>query len=251
MELLIVSDLEGLSGVERWEACRPAHPLYPATVERYVAEVEAISRAAMRLGIGRTALLDWHGRTLSVDRLGPTVRPALLPFDRAARVAVLLGFHARTGQPESFAAHTYRPGLRILWDGREAGELALASRWLGERGVPLVLVTGDRGLTREAEEWTEQTATVAVKRALAPDRAESLPPARAHEAIATALERVLLRRSWWWVYRPEVPVAWEVRTPEGKRVDLVAPSVEAALERLRALVPSVSLPWSAQPEGSR
>ncbi len=241
MELLIVADLEGVSGVDRQETCDPAHPEYLHALAHYGADVATIAAAARRVGIAAVALLDWHGRSVTDEALGTDIARAVLPLTPRPRIAVLLGFHARSGQAEAFAAQTFRPGLRIRWNGREAGELALASRWLGEHGIPLVLATGDRGLTREAEEWIEQTATVAVKRATAPDRAECLPVARAQQALAEALERVLLRRSWWWVYRPERPIRWEITTAAGGSVIVEEATVAGALQRLCTVVPDVAL----------
>jgi D-amino peptidase len=241
MELLIVADLVGMAGVESWAECDPTHPRYRAVLARYVAEVSAVASVAQRMGIRRVAWLDWHGRQLLPEELPPGISAVSLPFDERPRVAVLLGFHAATGRPDAFAPHTFLPGLRIAWDGRELGELALASRWLGEHGVPLLLVTGDRGLTREAEEWTDQTTTVAVKQARAPDRADGLPVERAHEAIGQALERVLERRSWWWVYRPAQPVRLAVQTPEGRSLAIETPSVSEALRELQRAFPAVAL----------
>jgi D-amino peptidase len=193
------------------------------------------------MGINRVMLLDWHGRLLPPGLLEAGIEIATLPLPTGRWVGMLLGFHARTGQRDAFAPQTMCPGWRIVWDGREAGELALASRWLGELGIPLVLVTGDRGLTREAEEWVEQTAAVTVKRALSAEEAECLPVERARVALADALGRVLVRRSWWWVYRPELPVRWDIASPDGKHYTVESSSVAEALCRVQEVIPSAAL----------
>lgn len=213
----MVADLEGMSSISRWEICSPAHAEYSEALTAYRAEVDAVAEAARAWGVGAVRILDWHQRLLPLDLFPEVMTPDELLAEQRPRVAVLLGFHARAGQREAFASRTLIPGLQLFWEDREAGELALASRWLGELGIPLLLVTGDRGLTSEAEEWTDQTATVTVKRALAPDRAESLSLERAHRAIADALQRVLARRSWWWVYRPSLPIQVRLEFPDGSR----------------------------------
>ncbi|MFN3337687.1 MAG: M55 family metallopeptidase, partial [Thermomicrobium sp.] len=192
----MVADLEGMSNISRREICFPAHAEYTRALAAYRAEVDALAEAARARGIAAVRLLDWHQRRLPFELFPDVVEPDALLVEQRPRVAVLLGFHARAGQRDAFAACTLIPGLRLFWEDREAGELALASRWLGELGIPLLLVTGDRGLTSEAEEWTDQTATVTVKQALRPDEAESLPPEVAQRALADALQRVLARRSW-------------------------------------------------------
>ncbi|MCX2727904.1 M55 family metallopeptidase [Thermomicrobium sp. 4228-Ro] len=241
MDLLIVADLEGISCVERRSVCDSTHPSYSSALGNYAAEVNAVAVAARRIGIERVMLLDWHGRLLPPGLLEAGIEAASLPLPTGRWVAVLLGFHARTGQSDAFAPQTLCPGWRIVWNGREAGELALASRWLGELGIPLVLVTGDRGLTREAEGWVEQTAAVAVKRALSAEEAECLPVERTRAALADALAWVLMRRSWWWVYRPELPVRWDIVSPDGQHQALESSSVAEALCRVQEVIPGAAL----------
>ncbi len=236
MELVIVADLEGMSGITERAWCDPAHPEYARALQQYAEDVRAVSQAARAFGIARIRLLDWHGRTIPPDLVTSDIEPMLLPLDRQPRVAVLLGFHARDDAPRAFAPCTLLPGLSIEWDGRPAGELALASRWLGEQGIPLLLVSGDRALTAEAELWTDQTTAIAVKLARSPDRAECLPPDRARAALGEALQRVLARRSWWWVYRPSSPVEVTVSVPSGSRERLVVSSMNELFHRLDDLV---------------
>lgn len=234
----MVADLEGMSSISRWEICFPAHAEYSEALAAYRAEVDAVAEAARAWGLGAVRILDWHQRLLPLDLFPEVMTPDELLLEQRPRVAVLLGFHARAGQPDAFGSRTLIPGLQLFWEDREAGELGLASRWLGELGIPLLLVTGDRGLTSEAEEWTDQTATVTVKRALAPDRAESLPLERAHRAIADALQRVLARRSWWWVYRPSSPIQVRLELPDGSRSFCKASSMQELFELLFQMVGS-------------
>ncbi|MCS7051402.1 MAG: M55 family metallopeptidase [Thermomicrobium sp.] len=236
MELVVVADLEGISTVTERQHCIPGDPGHRQALEAYREDVEAVAAAAAAVGIHRIGLLDWHGRTFPPAFFSDRVIPLRTLDHQQPRVAVLLGFHARSGQRAAFAPATLVPGLRLLWEGREAGELALASRWLGERGIPVALVTGDRGLTTEAEEWTDQTATVAVKRAETTERAEALPGARARAAIAEMLQRVLERRSWWWVYRPTPPLALRLQWPDGSEESLAATSMMDLFHQLRAVL---------------
>ncbi len=237
MELLVVGDLEGISGIDERERCLPGHPDYRQALDRYAAELAGVATAARALGVTTVTFLDWHQRSLPSFSLPTGVQLASLPFTTRPRAAVLFGFHARAGQPQAFAPQTIVPGVRLYWNGREAGELALASRWLGELGIPLLLVTGDRALTLEAEEWVDQTTAIAVKLARGPDRAVSLPPERVAAALYLALQRVLERRSWWWVYRPESIVV-DVTLEGVASATIVASTMAELFEKLAAVLPS-------------
>lgn len=231
MELLLVCDLEGISGIGEWAWCQPDHPLYSQALTFYRQEIQAVAVAARQRGIRRVTFLDWHQRNLPPDFLPDGVELATLPLTQVPRLAVLLGFHTRTNHATGFASHTLLPDLRVSYNGREIGELFLASRWLGEQGIPLALVTGDRALTLEAEQTVDQTATVAVKVAQDTHRAECIPTERAHSALLDALIRVLERPAWWWVYRPTL-VSCQVSVPGQELIILTAKTIQDLLTQL-------------------
>jgi D-aminopeptidase len=211
VHLLLMSDLPGVSGIDRATACLPGSVDYDAGLAARQAELAALVTHLRALGASAITVVDWHAWHPGATPLTPAMMPdGVTLFDGALSqrvdVAIAHGLHAMTGA-EGFCSQTFAPNLTVTVNGQPVGELALLAWWLGEQGIPLALVAGDRALSQEAERWTEQTTTVTVKRATRWDTALTLPLERAAAALQASLERVLARREFWWVYRPPTPLA--------------------------------------------
>jgi D-amino peptidase len=241
MRVLIIADMEGISGIESYEATVRSHPAYREGVRLMAAEVNALAEAAFEAGAGSVSVIDWHGGggNLRPELLHPHV--AVVPEDlsRGYDVAILSGFHAMAGAENAFLSHTMTGGLALTLEGRPAGELALLSRWAGEHEIPIGLVTGDRATSLEAETWLDQTPTLTVKQAVAWDRAAALPVEQAHQALRQMVARVLGRPDRWWVYRPARPVEALVQLQRATELATRIPGVSLVDGSLRVTLPSV------------
>lgn len=241
MRVLIIADMEGISGIESYEVTVRSHPAYREGVRLMAAEVNALAEAAFEAGAGSVSVIDWHGGggNLRPELLHPRV--AVVPEDlsRGYDVAILSGFHAMAGTENAFLSHTMTGGLALMLEGRPAGELALLSRWAGEHEIPIGLVTGDRATSLEAETWLDQTPTLTVKQAVAWDRAAALPVEQAHQALRQMVARVLGRPDRWWVYRPARPVDALVRLQRATELAARIPGVSLVDGSLRVTLPSV------------
>ncbi len=241
MHVVIIADMEGVSGIETYEMTVRSHPAYAEGLRLLAAEVNALAEAAFEAGASSVSVIDWHGG-------GGNLRPELLhrrvvivPEDltRGYDVAILSGFHAMAGTEHAFLSHTMTGGLALTLEGRPAGELALLSRWAGEHGIPVGLVTGDRATSLEAETWLDQTPTLTVKQAVAWDRAAALPVEQAHRALREMVGRVLGRPDRWWVYRPARPVEARVRLRCATELAARIPGVSLEDGSLQVRLPSV------------
>ncbi len=241
MRVLIIADMEGVSGIETYEATVRTHPAYAGGVQLMAAEVNALAEAAFEAGAVSVSVIDWHGGggNLRPDLLHPRI--AVVPEDlgRGYDVAILSGFHAMAGAENAFLSHTMTSGLALTLEGRAAGELALLSRWAGEHEIPIGLVTGDRATSLEAETWLDQTPTLTVKQAVAWGRATALPVEQAHRALREMVARVLGRPDRWWVYRPTRPVEALVRLQRATALAARIPGVSMEDGSLRVRLPSV------------
>ena len=220
MRVLVIADMEGISGIETVDACAPGHPEYPGGQERLAAEVNVLAEAAFAAGASSVSVIDWHagGGNIEAHALDARVRIVAEDLSSGYDVAFLIGFHAMAGTRPAFISHTMFRGLALEIDGRATGELGLLSRWAGEWGLPVALVAGDRAATREAEEFLPETPTLTMKLAQSWDRADALPVERTHAALRAEVARTLGRPEGWRVYRPQTPVRFRLRPREGAEV---------------------------------
>jgi D-aminopeptidase len=59
--LLVVTDMEGISGLERYEQCAHAHPDHGSGAQLLCDEVNVIGDEALRHGVASVSVLDLHG----------------------------------------------------------------------------------------------------------------------------------------------------------------------------------------------
>jgi D-amino peptidase len=108
-------------------------------------------------------------------------------FDEGVDALVLLGFHAAAGTRDGFVPHSFAVQTRSWLSGHLAGEPAFYALLAGERGVPTVMITGDRQTIEQLRPFAPDAHAVETKRSLSPWKAESFdPPATRAEIRSTA-----------------------------------------------------------------
>jgi len=118
-------------------------------------------------------------------------------IDGSFDAAMFIGYHSMKGTLHGVLSHTFSgraiESLRI--NGMEVGETAMNAAIAGTQGVPLVFVSGDLAVTREAKALNPEIEVVAVKEAVSRTAAKCLNPARARELIKETVTRALEKRS--------------------------------------------------------
>ncbi len=203
MNVYIMTDMEGISGIKRQEQCKSNSEEWLRALPLMEAEFNSAVAGAASSGARRIVVNDAHGggdniRLEQMDRRaeyerpvgGGNMMPALLEggFD----VGFHIGAHAMAGTQNAFLDHTQSS---VAWhnyrvNGEKWGELAQFAAYMGHFDVPLVLVSGDQAACDEARALLgEQIETVAVKQALGRRHARCLPPAVANERVQEAAAR--------------------------------------------------------------
>jgi D-amino peptidase len=205
MRVYISVDMEGLAGVSHAKPTQRGDDGYPAAVELMVGEANAAIRGAFDGGAREVTVNDSHGQMFNLppERLDPRARlvQGTKPYSmvEAARdenfdVALFVGYHSRAGHPRGTIAHTYTGRITLLLvNSRAATEAALNALYLGALGVPVALVTGDDALADEVPDWLPWAETVAVKRGVSWQAADSIHPERARSLIEAAARRAVER----------------------------------------------------------
>jgi len=209
MRVLIMSDMEGVSGIVVWEQVNGGAPLYEEGRRLYTEEINAAVRGATRAGATEIVAVDCHGagncwnfNSFIPELLDPDCdwvnhhawsRYTEL-LEKGCQAALMIGMHARAGTPDGVLCHTVSS---TTWRGLSfndtvVGEFGINSALCGHYGVPVVLITGDEATCKEGRELLgEGLHAVAVKKGLTRYSARNIAPLRARKMIEEGAYRAL------------------------------------------------------------
>ncbi|MYB63744.1 M55 family metallopeptidase [Candidatus Poribacteria bacterium] len=209
MRVLIMSDMEGVSGIVVWDQVEGGAAMFEECRSLYTEEINAAVRGAKAAGADEVVVVDCHGagkgwtfNSLIPEKIHPdcewVAHHGWGRYDEMWKTGcdacLLIGMHARNGTPDGVLCHTISTvQYRNLWFNDDlVGETGVNAALNGHYGVPIALVTGDSAVCREAKELLGDTLpTVAVKKGLSRYSAKQIPPARARDMIAAATEKAL------------------------------------------------------------
>jgi D-amino peptidase len=190
MKIYVNTDLEGISGVYKFDQTRQKDtPLNIQACEYFMGDVNAVVQGLRDGGATEVVVLDGHGSQAVIPHLmvpGATYitgrpRPGagnLTALDSSFDAMVFVGFHSMMGTADGVLNHTQSSlsENRYWYNGVESGELAQNAAIAGYYGVPVIMVSGDEATCREAKKFFgDHLITVAVKRGLAREAAELYP----------------------------------------------------------------------------
>jgi D-amino peptidase len=208
IRIVVVVDMEGISGIDDYRQILDRHRQFEESGRSLITEdVNAAVRGLRAGGATEIRVVDDHGSgglsaNIISEKLEKGVRlyqgPDLLgrlgeAIDGSVTAAVLLGYHAMVDAKDGFLTHTIDfsliAGIKI--NGKPVGETALTALELAEHGIPVIMVTGDQALIREASELLPEVETVQVKTSLNRRTTKCLPPAEARKLIEKAAKRAI------------------------------------------------------------
>ena len=203
MKVMILTDLEGPSGVNgRSDGIGNTIVNCPAAEAALVQEVNACCEGLVAAGADEIVVLDGHGGSNNIDifQLHPAASLMQLGgqspvcwMDSSFDALVQLGAHCMQSGP-GHMAHSYNShGVsQMLLNGKEIGEIGMASLQAAYFGVPVILVSGDQAACREAEmELGPEAVTVEVKQSLGRYTAINYPLGKVHQLLRDAAETAL------------------------------------------------------------
>ncbi len=203
-KILIAADMEGISGVVKWDHVRPGHSEYDRFRRVMTGDVNAAIRGAFEAGANDLVVTDGHaaGNNILLEELDPRARlnsgndspfAMVQGIDAGVSGVILVGYHARAGTENAILDHTWSSRcIANLWlNDMLVGETGLNAAICGHFDVPVIMVTGDQSVCAEAVELLGSIETVAVKQASGRMSAECLPPQVAQEKISEAAARAV------------------------------------------------------------
>lgn len=187
MNILLWTDMEGISQITDHRECWPAYPQYWQTGRRkYTSEVIAAASGLLEGGATEVFVVNGHGLgwpNLLREEFPNRVRLSE-DRERGTRMDALfqLGFHARCGTPDGFISHTFVPYFRVSVNDALITE-SHAAGW--RVGVPVLGVVGDAALGKQLDGALSGTPFLEVKRSTS--RTETKPLHASPGASADAI----------------------------------------------------------------
>ena len=121
MRVFIVSDMEGVAGITRWQQCSGGHAMYEEGRRLYTGEINAAVRGAKAAGATEIVVMDCHGagegwdfNSLLHEELDPACEYVVQKqwteyteyLEGGVDAALFVGMHAMAGTPDGVLAHT-------------------------------------------------------------------------------------------------------------------------------------------------
>jgi D-amino peptidase len=206
MKILISVDMEGVTGVTRWEETDPVHIEYRRFRRIMTDEVNAAIAGAAEAGVDEFVIVDGHGdgTNILIEELDSRARlnsGGASPFsmmqgiDLVTKGVFFIGYHARAGSQKAVLAHTWSSGrIANVWlNGVLMGEYGLNAALAGYYGVPILLISGDQTACSQTVELLGQLETVIVKQASGFFSAECLTPKVTYPMIKNSAKKAISR----------------------------------------------------------
>ena len=261
MKILIMTDMEGVSGIVTWDQVTGGAPMYEEGRKLYTAEINAAVRGAKRAGADEIVVVDCHGAggDWSFNSLIPEMLDADCTWvahhpwsrytellEQGADACMLVGMHARNNTEDGVLCHTISTvKWHNLWFNDDlVGEVGVNAALCGHYGCPVLLVTGDEAVCRESKALLgDGLTTVAVKRGLTRYSARQIPPRRAREMIEAGAYQALQNLSAGEAYVPASPVTITIEVDKVEKMADFMGRADVELDRAQQKVYSRGADW--------
>lgn len=200
MKVFLLTDLEGIAGVESIEQMDRTGAAYGAICRQLERTINIAVETCLQNGADVVYYLDGHGGGGNVNP--GNIDPRAIRCEnihkwnemvqqRAFDCQIELGAHARAGTIGGFLDHTLnsREFFAIRHNGVEMSEVSLHATLCAKYGIPVVAVTGDEVACTQAEEYIPGIFTGAVKSAHCRNKAKTYP--NADEILRDTIARAL------------------------------------------------------------
>lgn len=259
---MIRSDMEGVTGVVRYEQVVPGQARYEYGVRMLMGDLLALVRGLNDGGAERIVIYDEHYDGMNIDAGQLPTNTSVIcgkpPYredwagglDATFDGMIMLGFHAMDGTEGGLLAHTYEPDIAaIRINGLPVGEIGVETAIAGDCGVPLVMITGDSAGVAEAEALVPGVAGIVVKEGQSADGAICYSPSLTAERIyRRAKELAATQRPQTKAWRPEGEVELTVELKPGPYRDTfrrLFGKRMAGDSAVAVTAPSVTAAWAA------
>ena len=210
MKVFIVSDMEGVAGIVKWQQTTGGDETsYQEGRKLYTEEINAAVRGAKTGGADEIVVMDCHGadKEWTFNSLMPELLDPRCEFvvqeewteytellEQGCDAALFVAMHAKAGTSDGVMSHTVsgQAWRNLEFNGVSVGETGINAALCGQWDCPVLLVTGDEAVCREAKALLgDRLTTVAVKKGMGRFSARNVAPIRARQLIEDGTRRAL------------------------------------------------------------
>lgn len=223
MKIFISADLEGIAGIVHEEHVSREGKEHERARKLMTQEVNAAIEGALTAGAKEIVVNDSHGtmRNIIPEELNenavlvtgsPKPLSMMQGIDETFDAVFFIGYHAMASGFPTILGHTYhgRVVYNLRVNNRVMGETGINAAVAGYYNVPVVLVTGDETITKEATDFLGKIETVAVKKAVGRYAAQTLTPPQAKKLIKEAATKALKNLKKTKPFKLKPPITLEV-----------------------------------------
>lgn len=205
MKLFISADIEGTTGITLWDETNHGHARYPYFQEQMTREVAAACQGAMDAGCDDILIKDAHDSACNLiprnlpeevklfRGWGSDYYGMVAGLDSSFDGVFFTGYHSGAGMDTNPLSHTMnRQNNWVKINGVFCPELMINSLAAALQGVPVRLVTGDKGLCDWMHAMNPNIETVAVSEGVGRGSI-SIHPNKALRLIREAAARAMAK----------------------------------------------------------
>lgn len=179
MKIYISVDIEGINGICHWDETTLNHSDYAYFRQEMINEVVSCCKALKEAGVDEIYVRDAHD---SARNLIPSALPEYVklirgwqqhPCDMMAGLddtfdgVILIGYHSPSRSDNNPLSHTLSTSLKhIKFNGKIASEFIISTYYAKTLNVPVIMVTGDDGLTKLVKNENNLIETVSAFKGL-------------------------------------------------------------------------------------
>lgn len=174
MNIVIITDLEGISGVDTMEMVSETGTLgHRFALERLMLDVNAAVEGLFEGGANKVYVIDGHGSGTNFiqEMLDPRAVQLFngswqdLIKNGEIDACIEIGLHAMPGTINGFLDHAQssKSWYNYIVNGRKSGEIAQGAIFAGAYDVPYIMVSGDEAACVEARAFLGDIECAVVK----------------------------------------------------------------------------------------
>lgn len=230
LKVFISVDMEGITGIVNWEEVSRDGKDYDYFRQVMTKEANASIEGALEAGATEILVRDSHGsaRNILPEMLNRNARllrdwsggfkSMMEGIDETFDAVIFIGYHAKAGTPNALLEHTMSGSIAdVSFNGVSLPEAGINALIAGYYNVPVVFLSGDLAICKQAKELFGEIETVAVKEGVG-NAALNLHPEVAHEKINDGVKKALSNLSNYEPYKLKSPFKMVLKL---KREELV------------------------------